>query len=558
MLSLILVGAPAYAADVDLFEPSAAFVSGRGSPQGEAPTVGDPGFVGGVFGGYARDPVVRRFDDGTVAPAVAAQLPVTVHAGWAVGDRVRFDALVPTYPWVDAPLTGFSGQALGDLRLQSTVRVTGGKHGRVGFAVVPQVTLPTGSDAAAVSRGVATGGLLALGADARHGGFVANVGAAWSPTESLEVDDRAVDPRAMGSATDAVLGVWARPVPALRIGVEGDAQVALASLDSAARNDTAAVHGFAQALSKAGFGVALGGGTGLLAGIGSPEYRVFGALTFATRIPDADGDGVGDNRDACPHEREDFDEVADDDGCPETDSDGDGILDDVDMCAMVPEDADGHDDEDGCPDVDNDGDGVVDGVDRCGDIHGPPELVGCPDRDADGVADVDDACPDVWGPAEGCPDRDGDGIADWKDTCPDEPCPPDEDRALSDGCPKTVWVTSTEVRISERVEFKYDSAELLPEALRILDGVVRVLLANPQLGRIEVQGHTDDIGPDEYNDWLSDERAKSVVTYMLSQGLPRSRLVPRGYGERVPLAANRTVAGRGGNRRVQFVILGLD
>ncbi|MEZ4237907.1 MAG: OmpA family protein [Myxococcota bacterium] len=538
---------------MDLFEPAAGFDGGRGSPQGESPGVGDPGFTGGLVGAYARDPVVRRFDDGTIGAAVAAQLPVTVHAGLAVGDRVRVDALMPTYPWVDAPLSGFSGQAVGDLRLQSTLRLLGAQHGQVGLAVVPRLSLPTGSDAAAVSRGVAAGGRLALGADGRRGGFVANVGASWSPAELVEVDSRI-----LGSATDAVLGVWARPVPAVRIGVEGDGQLGLARLDRAVRNDAASVHGFAQALTNGGFGLAVGGGTGLLAGLGSPEYRVFAALTFATRVPDADGDGVADNRDACPHDREDFDEVADDDGCPESDSDGDGILDDVDMCAMVPEDLDGHDDEDGCPDADNDSDGVVDEVDECRDVWGPPELLGCPDRDGDGVADLHDACPDVWGSADGCPDRDGDLIADWRDTCPDEPCPPDEDRALSDGCPKTVWVTSTEVRISDRVEFKYDSAELLPEATRILDGVVRVLKTNPQLGRIEVQGHTDDVGPDEYNDWLSDERAKSVVAYLVSQGVPRSRLVPRGYGERVPLAANRTVAGRGDNRRVQFVILGDD
>jgi outer membrane protein OmpA-like peptidoglycan-associated protein len=138
---------------------------------------------------------------------------------------------------------------------------------------------------------------------------------------------------------------------------------------------------------------------------------------------------------------------------------------------------------------------------------------------------------------------------------PDDPCPADEDLSTSDGCPKTVWITRTEVRIADRVEFQTGKAVLRPESLGILDRVVAVLLANPQLQRIEVQGHTDNVGSDEYNSVLSQDRASAVVAYLAQGGVERVRLVPRGYGEAVPMFTNMTPEGRFGNRRVQFVIL---
>ena len=133
---------------------------------------------------------------------------------------------------------------------------------------------------------------------------------------------------------------------------------------------------------------------------------------------DRDGDGMRDDVDRCPDEREDHDAFEDADGCPEPDNDRDGVLDADDRCPNVPEDRDGDEDSDGCPeanDVDRDGDGVIDRADRCPD---DPE-------DRDGFEDAD-GCPD--------PDNDRDGILDWDDLCPSDP----EDRdghQDQDGCP---------------------------------------------------------------------------------------------------------------------------
>ena len=89
----------------------------------------------------------------------------------------------------------------------------------------------------------------------------------------------------------------------------------------------------------------------------------------------------------------------------------------------------------------------------------------------------------------------------------------------------------------------------------MLDAVVRVLLREPTLLRLEVQGHTDNVGSDKVNLTLSQERAEAVVSYLVAAGVEPSRLVAKGYGEMAPMFTNKTAKGRDQNRRVQFLIL---
>ena len=70
---------------------------------------------------------------------------------------------------------------------------------------------------------------------------------------------------------------------------------------------------------------------------------------------------------------------------------------------------------------------------------------------------------------------------------------------------------------------------------------------------IEIQGHTDSRGGDDYNMRLSGERAEAVRQYLMQQGIAAGRLTARGYGETRPIDTNRTEAGRANNRRVEFV-----
>lgn len=177
-------------------------------------------------------------------------------------------------------------------------------------------------------------------------------------------------------------------------------------------------------------------GTGIVNGYGSPDVRVTGGIRYAFEVTDKDGDGLDDDKDACPEQAEDKDSFEDSDGCPDLDNDQDGLPDDVDACPNEAEDVDGFEDTDGCPDEDNDKDGLKDATDRCPDEAGSVENEGCPitDRDKDGIPDAEDLCPDEPGLADrqGCPirDRDKDGVEDDADKCPDEPGPP-----ARQGCP---------------------------------------------------------------------------------------------------------------------------
>ena len=72
---------------------------------------------------------------------------------------------------------------------------------------------------------------------------------------------------------------------------------------------------------------------------------------------------------------------------------------------------------------------------------------------------------------------------------------------------------------------------------------------------IDVIGHTDSMGSEEYNQGLSERRAKSVQDYLVSKGVRASRLTAKGYGESMPVASNDTEAGRAENRRVELIVL---
>ncbi len=104
------------------------------------------------------------------------------------------------------------------------------------------------------------------------------------------------------------------------------------------------------------------------------------------------------------------------------------------------------------------------------------------------------------------------------------------------------------------VFFDFDKMELRPESFPELDRVVTFMNENPNL-EIQIEGHTDAKGTDDYNLNLSGGRITSVEAYMESKGIAPSRIVTKSYGESVPIADNETEEGRQQNRRVEFKIL---
>ncbi len=103
------------------------------------------------------------------------------------------------------------------------------------------------------------------------------------------------------------------------------------------------------------------------------------------------------------------------------------------------------------------------------------------------------------------------------------------------------------------VTFAVDSTTISPQMRDTLDGVAQSMIDYPN-SLIDVMGHTDSTGSDQYNLDLSRRRAESVSNYLVSRGVARARIETLGYGEQYPIADNSTEAGRSQNRRVEIRI----
>jgi outer membrane protein OmpA-like peptidoglycan-associated protein len=281
-----------------------------------------------------------------------------------------------------------------------------------------------------------------------------------------------------------------------------------------------------------------------------PDTPAGMAVDAAGCDPDTDGDGVVDSKDRCPETVAGA--AVDIQGC-ELDDDADGVVNRLDRCAATPAGAavGGA----GC-EPDTDGDGVIDRLDNCPDsvADAVVDRVGCElDCDEDGVLNSADQCARTPAGAsvnaQGCEldgDADGDGVLDSADLCPDTPAAAAVDAT---GCEIAKPITL------RGVNFLFNSDQLTPESVEILNGVATTLLAHPDL-MLEVAGHTDTAGNDAFNLDLSQRRSEAVRAYLVERGINPEHLQARGYGEQQPVAGNATAAGRAANRRVELLRIG--
>jgi len=251
---------------------------------------------------------------------------------------------------------------------------------------------------------------------------------------------------------------------------------------------------------------------------------------------DRDHDGILDDTDRCPDVPEDKDDFKDQDGCPDDDNDQDGILDKVDHCPDEAEDKDGFEDADGCPDEDNDKDGIADPVDKCPDV---PE-------DKDEFEDAD-GCPD--------PDNDKDGILDARDLCPNEP-ETVNGYADTDGCPDEdqVRVVGDKIVLDDRVHFYVNSFIIRKISYPLLTRLAKLIADHPEYVHVSVEGHADERGPDNFNQKLSEDRARAVMEFLVKQGISQERLSSIGYGSTRPLVDTKNEYALLLNRRVEFTV----
>jgi OmpA-OmpF porin, OOP family len=314
--------------------------------------------------------------------------------------------------------------------------------------------------------------------------------------------------------------------------------------------------------------------TGLTRSFGSPVVRYLLGVEWAPGVvEDRDGDGIKDNEDACPDTKGVRSADPAKNGCPPpppalagpSDRDNDGIIDNEDACPDIPGVKTGDPATNGCKDTD--GDGIFDPKDACPNERGvgssDPHFNGCPDGDGDGIFDKVDACPKEAGVADpdpkknGCPadpDRDKDGIPNDQDACPDEPGKPDPD-PKKNGCPKA-FISQGQIKILDQVKFKVGSAALEQgkDSLEILEAVLAVLNAHPEVKKVRIEGHTDKTGSAQLNKKLSADRAASVVKWLTGKGIAKERLTSVGHGPDRPIDTNDTEQGKKNNRRVEFHI----
>jgi OOP family OmpA-OmpF porin len=133
--------------------------------------------------------------------------------------------------------------------------------------------------------------------------------------------------------------------------------------------------------------------------------------------------------------------------------------------------------------------------------------------------------------------------------------PDEKGEAKTQGCPVAVRVVGQQIVITDQVNFATGRDVLAPESSAVLEQVAAVLEQHPEIARVAVDGHTDNVGQEKANLALSRRRAIAVVRWLVARGVDERRLEARGFGPRRPIADTKTAEGRAKNRRVEFQIL---
>ncbi len=558
---------------------------------------------------YAYQPLVLFVKagegDAEKVPLVDHLVALNIGGFFAVHERVAIGLSAPVYLFTVTDQA--RGPALGDIRLTVPINLANlgdaSKKGSVGFSVVPFAVLPTGGRTLLAQTQFGGGGLLAVSYNKGPFDLSANIGAQYR---------KRIDFQNLTGGPDLITAIAVAyelsDSLALRGEVNFHPNLLTADVETEGLGDAelpsqaiASVRGH---LSDR-IALTAGLGTALSRGVGAAPLRVFLGINGVfgkTHTKDRDGDGFSDKDDACPDDPETFNQYKDDDGCPDAlatvqfevvDPNGDPI---PGVAVRIGDEEIGTTNSRGLVGVSDlmpgtsagytarhlkDGFQPAEGTIALAEgeqtqrvtMGWLPRPVRAVAVDADG-APVPATVSFSKGPGQQGPLALGDTGEAVVDLLPgswslkftaDGYDPVEVPLALKAGVgeervearmsPSRVVVTRTEVTIIEMIQFDFDKATIKPESARILDDIAKVLAENAQVKRVGVYGHTSDEGTDRYNLDLSQKRVQSVVDALVSRGIERSRLEPKGFGKAEPLVPNDSEANRAKNRRVQFMIL---
>ncbi|MCG8424787.1 MAG: choice-of-anchor D domain-containing protein, partial [Proteobacteria bacterium] len=371
--------------DITTFRPAPGVELGMLSV--ERPEVGSSGaWALNLALNYARNPLVARRvgpamaeSTGTVDRLVSGRTGSDLMFAYAFRQRFEAGLIVPFLQQSGDPPPGFSripsadGTALGDIALHGKAALLD----RPEFALAGSATLtvPTATgDQFAGTKSPTLHPRAIVGIRIPRINIAINAGLRLRATSELADD--------IEQGTELTYGVAAEYRIQQQLSAMGELYGArgIGADEADAVSPLELAVGLRYRLTQQ-LAIAAGAGRGVLNGIGAPSFRTFVMASFSPRsrdIPplvppkpidrgDSDSDGIINEYDKCPGEKEDIDSFADKDGCPDPDNDQDRVVDAEDKCPDQAEDNDGFEDEDGCPEADNDGDGIVDAEDKCPD-----------------------------------------------------------------------------------------------------------------------------------------------------------------------------------------------
>jgi outer membrane protein OmpA-like peptidoglycan-associated protein len=567
-------------------------------------------FIGGAFE-YASAPLVRYETnaDGDVFsnPVLDNVVALDLSGGVTFHERFRLDVAFPLFLASYDGNRGYQGVDMGDIRLNGLVSIISPDKWEdtgVGLGAFARIDIPSGAKRDYLgSRTVAGGGGVAMTYGYRGFTATAELGVTFRPSIVL-------DNLVGADSLDVGVGIGYMVHETTSLNLETTIDAALQRSRELGTGSPVELLGSLRHRQPNGGFLTVGAAGGLSRAAGAARFRIFVGGGFGRiQVPppkDMDLDGLVDELDACVDKPETVNSWRDDDGCPDQLSDLDvqvvfegkplpgaeielnvGETDQTEKMVSrdTPRRKEGLQPEQEVVASARFGNCLAgDGSVTLAEGLNVLDISLRPLRQAKVIYQITDV--------EGKPLADA--VATWKTDeggCADAggyPLGPDgrfehpmgvgthtvfvnapgyrihrEDVTLAPGDVHVIEIRmqSTRVKVDrkridilERVFFETGLATIKPESYSLLDEVATVIQA-ANVGRVRVEGHTDDRGADEANMDLSQRRAESVRRYLIEKGVPEAQLIAVGYGETQPIATNGTAAGRAENRRVVFTLL---